>query len=80
MDVIYFKKKNQKKKTPCEDLMWRDAGELYANAIQVGEKKSTTQHSMGGGSTWGKVNACILHLCNKKSIQIKYVNISPCMK
>lgn len=30
-----FKKK--KKKT-CEDLMWRDAGELYAHAIQV-EKK-----------------------------------------
>lgn len=52
-----FEKKN------CENLMWTDAGELYAHAIQV---KKKTQHSMGCGSTWGKVNACILHLCNRK--------------
>lgn len=27
-----------KKKKTCEDLMWRDAGELYAHAIQVKKK------------------------------------------
>lgn len=64
MDVIYL----STKKKPCEDLMWRDAGELYAHAIEVGKKKkkSTKRHSMGCGSTWGKVNACIFHLCNRK--------------
>lgn len=36
-----FKKKKQQQ--PCEDLMWRDAGELYAHAIQV-EKKKKVQY------------------------------------
>lgn len=31
------------------------------------------------GSTWGKVNACITFM-QQKSIQIKDVNKSPCMK
>lgn len=41
MDVLYLKKKKQQQ--PCEDLMWRDAGELYAHAIQV-EKKKKVQY------------------------------------
>lgn len=57
--------------------MWRCEETLLNHAVQKKrEKKSAMRHSMGCGCTWGKVNACILHLCKeKKTTQRKHVNI-----
>lgn len=48
--------------------MWRDAGEWYVHAIKVGGE-NTLQDTLGCGTDWGKVNACILHLCNRKVLK-----------
>lgn len=77
------KKNNTTKKKPCEELMWRDAGELYAHAIQVEKKKKKKKYNATQYGMWvylGKGKCMYFTFMQKKSIQIKYVNISPCMK
>lgn len=54
--------------------MWKDAGDLYANA------NSNEKTQFGMWVNVGKGKCMYFTFMQKKSIQIKYVNISPCMK
>lgn len=75
MSVVVTDERSMLKKIICVDLMWRDAGEFYGHAIQM----------QGGGGIMmlvylGKGKCMYFTFMQKKSIQIKHVNTSPCMK